>query len=137
MFGSKKDEDKMKQTKTTTPTGSGINSLVGGTSVKGEIFAENDIRIDGTVSGKIECRGKLILGPKGKVDGEIMCENAVIDGTFKGKLKVNDLLTVRETAVIDGDVFTDQLNVESGAVFNVNCVMGGQKIKTIQEKAAK
>ncbi|HHH54303.1 MAG TPA: polymer-forming cytoskeletal protein, partial [Bacteroidetes bacterium] len=66
-----------------------------------------------------------------------VCENAVIDGTFKGKLKVNDLLTVRETAIIDGDVFTDQLNVESGAVFNVNCVMGGQKIKTIQESATK
>ncbi len=137
MFGSKKDEDKMKQTKTTPTSTSGINSLVGGTSVKGEIFAENDIRIDGTVSGKIECKGKLILGPKGKIDGEIVCENAVIDGTFKGKLKVNDLLTVRETAIIDGDVFTDQLNVESGAVFNVNCVMGGQKIKTIQESATK
>jgi cytoskeletal protein CcmA (bactofilin family) len=138
MFGSKKDEEKMKQTKTTqTSSSSGINSLVGGTSVKGEIYAENDIRIDGMVSGKIECKGKLILGPKGNVDGEIICENAVIDGTFKGKLKVNDLLTVRETAVIDGDVITDQLNVESGAVFNVSCVMGGQKIKTIQETAVK
>ena len=137
MFGSKKDDNKMKQTKTSQSSTSGINSLVGGTKVKGEIYAENDIRIDGTVSGKIECRGKLILGPKGEIDGEIICENAVIDGKFKGKLKVNDLLVVRETAVIDGDVFTDQLNVESGAVFNVNCVMGGQKIKTIQDTVAK
>ncbi len=138
MFGSKKDEEKMKQAKTTqTSSSSGINSLVGGTSVKGEIYTENDIRIDGKVSGKIECRGKLILGPKGNIDGEIICENAVIDGTFKGKLKVNDLLTVRETAVIDGDVITDQLNVESGAVFNVSCIMGGQKIKTIQDTVAK
>ena len=136
MFGTKKENTKMKQQKSTSVSTSGLNSLVLGTTVKGEIFAENDIRIDGSVTGKIECKGKLILGPKGKIDGEIYCQNAVIDGAFKGKLKVEELLVVRETAVIDGDVFTDQLNVESGAVFNVNCVMGGQKIKTIQDNIA-
>jgi len=137
MFGTKKENGKMKQQKSTSGSASGINSLVLGTTVKGEIFAENDIRIDGIVSGKIECKGKLILGPKAKVDGEIYCQNAVIDGTFKGKLKVDELLIVRETAVINGDVFTEQLNVDSGAIFNVNCVMGGQKIKTIKDTLAK
>ena len=137
MFGTKKENGKMKQQKSSSGSTSGINSLVLGTTVKGEIFAENDIRIDGTVTGKIECKGKLIIGPKGKIDGEIYCQNAVIDGAFKGKLKVDELLIVRETAVIDGDVFTDQLNVDSGAIFNVNCVMGGQKIKTIKDTVAK
>ena len=132
MFGNKKDENKSKPTKSTSNSSSGLNSLVGGTSVKGEIFAESDIRIDGTLIGKIECKGKLILGSEGKIEGEIVCQDAIIVGTIKGKLKVNNLLVVKESALIDGDVFTDQLNVESGAVFNVSCVMGSQKIKTIK-----
>ena len=130
MFGNKKDENKPKPAKSTSS--SGINSLVSGTSVKGEIFAESDIRIDGTLIGKIECKGKLILGSEGKIEGEIVCQDAIIVGTIKGKLKVNNLLVVKESALIDGDVFTDQLNVESGAVFNVSCVMGSQKVKTIK-----
>ncbi len=132
MFGNKKDENKSKQVKSTPSSKAGLNSLVVGTSVKGEIFAESDIRIDGTLIGKIECKGKLILGAEGRIDGEIVCQDAIIVGTIKGKLKVNNLLVVKEAAMIDGDVFTDQLNVESGAVFNVSCVMGSQKIKTIK-----
>jgi cytoskeletal protein CcmA (bactofilin family) len=137
MFGNKKEEGKNKQTKTTSSLSTGLNSLVGGTTVTGEIFAENDIRIDGALIGKIECKGKLILGPEGKIDGEIICSDAVIDGKIKGKIKVHNLLVVRDSAIIDGDVFTDQLNVESGAVFNVSCVMGGQKIKSMKDVANK
>ncbi len=133
MFGNKKEESKSKPSKSTSGSNAGLNSLVVGTSVKGEIFAESDIRIDGTLIGKIECKGKLILGTEGKIEGEIICEDAIIVGTIKGKLKVNNLLVVKESALIDGDVFTDQLNVESGAVFNVSCVMGSQKVKTMKD----
>ena len=132
MFGNKKEMENSKQ-KTQAPSSSSVNSLSVGTTVKGDIFTENDIRIDGKISGKIECKGKFILGEKGHVEGEILCENAVIEGQFKGKIKVQDLLVVRENASIDGDVTTDKLNVESGAKFNVTCIMGGQKIKPIKE----
>jgi len=137
MFGNKKEEGKSKQVKSSSNSSSGLNSLVGGTSVTGDIVAQNDFRIDGSLHGKIECKGKLILGADGKIDGEIICSDAVIDGTIKGKIKVHNLLVVRDSANIDGDVYTDQLNVESGAVFNVTCVMGGQKIKSMNEAARK
>lgn len=131
MFGSKKENENIK----TAPVTTAINSLVNGTTVKGEIFAENDIRIDGKLLGKIECKGKLILGEKGAIEGEVICENAVIEGVLKGKINVIDLLVVKETAKIDGDVQTDKLNVDSGARFNVACVMGAQKIKAIKDNA--
>lgn len=132
MFG-KKNESSDNKPKVSTPLSSSINSLSSGTSVKGDIFTENDIRIDGKLTGKVECKGKFILGEKGQVEGDIFCENAVIEGTFKGKIKVEDLLVVRENAIIDGDVITDKLNVESGAKFNVTCTMGGQKLKSIKD----
>ena len=132
MFGSKKENENIR----TAPVTNAINSLVNGTTVKGEVFADNDIRIDGKLIGKIECKGKLILGEKGSIEGEVICENAVIEGILKGKINVSDLLVVKETAKIDGDVQTDKLNVDSGAKFNVACVMGAQKIKSIKENTA-
>ncbi len=134
MFGNKKETSKGKTKKQNQNSGIGINSLVEGTTVKGELFTASDIRIDGTITGNIECKGKLILGATGKVDGDIHCQNAVILGSIKGKLKVDVLLEVKDSAVIDGDVFTDQLNVDSGAIFNVNCIMGGKKVKTVKEE---
>lgn len=116
--------------------GSGsTNSLVAGSSVEGTIVASSDIRIDGSLKGILDCKGRVIIGPEGSVDGEITCENAVIEGRFSGKLKVKDLLNVRENANIQGDVQADKLLVQPGAVYNVTCSMGGQTIKGFDKKS--
>jgi len=126
MFGNKKDEGKTKNTGLITPSGSNsLNSLVKGTTIEGTVRSESDIRIDGTIKGKLFCEAKIIIGPTGKVEGEINCSNAVIEGGFDGTIQVKDTLLIKEKAIITGDVTTDKLIVSSGAVFNVNCNMGG------------
>lgn len=110
------------------------NSLVAGTKVEGAIHASSDIRIDGTLKGTLDCKGRVIIGPEGKVEGEINCQNAVIEGNFQGKINVKELLNVRENANIQGDVMTAKLLVQPGAIYNVNCSMGGQTIKAFGHK---
>ncbi len=123
-----------------TSTSNGLNSLVKGTMVEGTINSDSDIRIDGKIKGKLICDSKVIIGPSGEVEGEIDCLNAVIEGKFEGKLNVKELLNVRESAAINGEVNTNKLIVQSGAVFNVSCTMGGVKKtasiidKTIMQK---
>lgn len=121
---------------TTKPSASSklINSLVLETTVEGTLRTNNDIRIDGSIIGTLICQGKVIIGTNGKVDGEIKCQNAVVEGGFKGKIEVSELMIVQETAKVEGDVVTDKLQVEPGALFNVNCTMGGQQIKAAKEK---
>ncbi len=110
------------------------NSLVAGTNLEGTINAGSDIRIDGTLIGLLDCKGRVIIGPEGKVEGEIICQNAVIEGKFQGKINVKELLNVRENANIQGDVITNKLLVQPGAIYNVNCSMGGQTIKAFGKK---
>lgn len=110
------------------------NSIVAGTSIEGSINANSDIRIDGALKGTLDCKGRVIIGPEGKVEGEINCQNAVIEGNFQGKINVKELLNVRESANIQGDVVTDKLLVQPGAIYNVNCSMGGQTIKAFGKK---
>ena len=106
-------------------TSHSLNSLVQGTVVEGVIKSESDIRVDGTIKGKLFCNAKVIIGPTGFVDGEIKCKNAVIEGKFEGKLDVDELLNIKESANINGDVSTGKLVVQPGAIFNVTCNMGG------------
>jgi cytoskeletal protein CcmA (bactofilin family) len=136
MFGSKKDKqqtpvtvDVVKKTSNTSSSshsssGLNINSLGAGTRMEGTINSDVDIRIDGELIGTLNCKGKVIIGPKGIVDGNIDCATALIEGHFKGVLKTTDLLNVTESAVIDGEVTTGKLAVHPGARFNVHCATG-------------
>lgn len=127
MFGNSKNEPKNKTNGIiTTASTTSSNSLVQGTNVEGNVQADKDIRIDGTLRGTLNCKGKVIIGPTGYITGDITCENAVIEGRFEGVLIVGDVLHVKETAKIDGDVFTQKLVVQPGSIFNVKCKMGAQ-----------
>lgn len=124
MFGSNKKTNTNNPSTSTPTTSSGaINSIVQGTKLEGKVHANNDFRIDGELIGSLNCTGKVIIGPTGKFEGDVQCENAVIEGVFGGTLKVKELLNVKITGKVTGDIDTNKLVVDSGAIFNVNCNM--------------
>ena len=96
--------------------------------MEGDLTTQSDIRLDGGLIGNLVCNGKLILGPQGTIEGDIICDNAVVEGKINGTIKVKDHLHVKETAKITGEISTSKLTVASGAIFNVKCEMGGQTI---------
>ena len=109
-----------------------INILGPGAIVKGEIQVNGDFRIDGTLNGSIQCKGKIVVGPTGKIDGEIQCQNADFSGEVTATVKVNELLTLKETARFSGDITTGKLAIEPGAKFSGTCKMeqaGPKEIK--------
>jgi cytoskeletal protein CcmA (bactofilin family) len=106
-----------------------INLLGSGTTVKGEIKLIGDFRIDGTFIGTINCKGKVVVGPTGVIDGEIICQNADFSGEIKATVKVNELLTLKESAKFSGDITTNKLAIEPGAKFSGTCIMDGTETK--------
>ncbi|HEY8388333.1 MAG TPA: polymer-forming cytoskeletal protein, partial [Parasegetibacter sp.] len=70
---------------TTVLTGANTTSLIGaGTTVTGDISCNGDIRIDGELKGNIVSKAKIVIGPAGKVEGDIEGTQADIMGTVKG-----------------------------------------------------
>ena len=99
------------------------NIIASNTSITGDINSEGDFRIDGTVEGSIKTLGRVVIGAKGIVKGDVECSYADIEGDFSGKLVVTELLSLKKTANIKGEVFINKLSVEPGAIFNATCVM--------------
>jgi len=99
------------------------NIIASNTSITGDINSEGDFRIDGTVEGSIKTLGRVVIGVKGIVKGDVSCSNADIEGSLSGKLVVTELLSLKKTAKIKGEVFINNLSVEPGATFNATCVM--------------
>lgn len=131
MFGNKNEKAPNAQGGASTNVS---NSFVEGAQMVGDIKTTNDIRIDGELIGKLDCGGRVIIGPQGRIEGTVVCNNAIIEGSFTGILKVKELLSIKETAKVDGDVETDKLMVQPGAIYNVTCSMGGQKLKPLLQK---
>ncbi|MEO6190893.1 MAG: polymer-forming cytoskeletal protein [Saprospiraceae bacterium] len=129
MFGSNKTPTKESPKLSAGISSQGmLNSLVTGTTVEGLISADSDIRIDGYLKGTLNCKGKVIIGTSGSIEGEIKAQNAVIEGKFKGILQIEDLLQIKETAHVEGEINTDKLSVSPGAKFNVMSKMNVQQV---------
>ena len=80
--------------------GHSVNLIGTGTKIKGNINSEGDIRIDGTLIGKINSKGKVVVGPTGMVEGEITCQNADISGTVKIKITVAEVLLLKPNFIL-------------------------------------
>jgi cytoskeletal protein CcmA (bactofilin family) len=101
-----------------------LNRIVEGTIIEGDIKSDSNIRIDGYVKGTITVKGRLVLGPTGKIDGNIFCKNADLEGKLNGMIEVDELLSLKTTAKLQGEISTNKLSIEPGAIFSGNCKMG-------------
>ena len=107
------------------PTSGNGTTLVGaGTTVKGDISSNSDLRIDGTVIGNIHCSAKVVIGANGAVEGDISGNQADIIGKVTGNIKAKDLLQLRGDSTVTGNLYAEKLQVEPSATFNGQCHMG-------------
>ena len=109
-----------KYNETENPT---INLISSGTDITGDIKSSGDIRIDGTLAGNLNTKGKVVIGPTGKVNGEVICRNSEVSGIIEGKIAVSQLLNLKASSRIFGDISTSKLAIEPGARFTGNCKM--------------
>jgi len=116
-----------------------VNHLAEGTKFKGEIEAQSNIRIDGDFEGKIKCAGKLVVGPSGKISGNIECQSADISGEAKVTIQVYELIELRSSARFTGEIVAKQISVEPGCQISntkINFLSPSEKGKALFEGAA-
>ncbi|HOG20782.1 MAG TPA: polymer-forming cytoskeletal protein [Salinivirgaceae bacterium] len=111
-----------------------INIICSGTTIKGDITTDGEIRIDGIVEGNLQAKGKVVIGTSGRLTGEITCRSADIQGKVEGKINVNELLSFKNTCVFKGDITTKQLAIEPGATFNGTCQMSNNTVQNTEIK---
>lgn len=106
------------------------NHVAQGTTVKGSLESQGGLRIDGVVDGQIDSIGKLVIGEKGLVKGQVTCKDAEIEGTVSGNINSSGLLYLKATAVVEGDITSHLMKMDPGAVFN-----GNNDMKSASQKA--
>jgi cytoskeletal protein CcmA (bactofilin family) len=92
MFNAKNKTDMQPEK---TNGGNGTTLISSGTTLKGDISSNSDLRIDGTIIGNIHSSAKIVIGANGVVEGDISGTNADIVGKVSGNIRAKDLLQLR------------------------------------------
>jgi len=87
-------------------------------TVKGQIFAREDLTIDGEVEGTVECHEhRLTIGPNARVQAGLKAREIVIHGSIQGNVEAADKIDIKKEAKLVGDIKTSRIVIEDGAYF--------------------
>ncbi len=86
-----------------------------GAECSGKFRFPNDVHIDGSVEGELDCHGTLVIGPSGRVDAQIRAENVIIYGEASGNIVAYNQITLQKDARVKGDMRTAGIVIEQGA----------------------
>lgn len=104
------------------------NSILGPTlHFKGELRAEENLLILGTVEGSIEHTAGLTVGEQGKIKANIQAATIKVEGTVEGNLQATTSVSISASADVEGDVNAPTVAVFEGARFKGRIDMGAKK----------
>lgn len=135
MFNAKNKTDM--QPEKTNGTGNGTTLISAGTTLKGDISSNGDLRVDGTIIGNIQSNAKIVIGANGVVEGDISGNQADIVGKVSGNIRAKELLQLRGECVVAGNLYAGKLQVEPSATFNGQCHMGANVVEMSNDNEQK
>ena len=88
--------------------------LIGeGVSITGTIKAENEVTIQGTIDGDVDCH-TVIVSQTGNVKGKLKAETMKVEGKVEGEININDQLHIRSKGSVNGKIFYGSIEIDSG-----------------------
>jgi len=104
--------------------------------VKGDLRGAEDLRIEGTVEGKIELpQNNVLVGKKGRVKADIYGRVISIEGEVQGNLEAEEQLILRQSSTTRGNIWAARVILEDGANFKGSIDMTPRE-KVVSETAA-
>lgn len=86
--------------------------------IKGQIFGQEDLWLDGEIEGSIELpENKLVVGKSGKVHADIKAREVDVLGSVRGDIQAREKITIRKDANLVGNLKSATISIEDGAFF--------------------
>jgi cytoskeletal protein CcmA (bactofilin family) len=93
---------------------------------KGELTAEEDLVVHGTIEGTLGPAPRVTIGPDAKVKANVQATTVIVEGTVHGNLSAQATVIVKETATVEGNIDAPAVTILEGARFNGNVAMGAR-----------
>jgi cytoskeletal protein CcmA (bactofilin family) len=115
-----------------------MSSISEGLKIKGEVQGTEDLRVDGEIEGRINLPGaSVVIGPKGRVTGDVEAREVVLEGTTRGNLTARERVRIATTGKLEGDVTAERLVIEEGAHVSGRVDVGAGEARAAKPAAAR
>ncbi|MDD5067502.1 MAG: polymer-forming cytoskeletal protein [bacterium] len=89
----------------------------------GNLRFSTSLKVKGKFEGEIDATGHLFIGKDADVKANIKARNISVYGRIKGNVEAFERLELFSGAELIGDIKTPDFIIQSGCVFNGNCIM--------------
>jgi cytoskeletal protein CcmA (bactofilin family) len=103
---------------------------------KGELSAEEDFILQGSLEGSISNPQCVTVGTEGTVIGDIKARIITIDGKIEGDLYGDESVVVHESGRVTGNIYAPRVGIVEGAFFSGRIEMGGKPAAAAARPAA-
>jgi cytoskeletal protein CcmA (bactofilin family) len=114
-----------------------INTIIGpNTELNGDIGTGGFTRIDGSIRGNVRAKGRVIVGERARIKGNVTGTNITIGGVVYGNIIADGHLVILSTAIVIGDIITRRIQADDGSFINgriVVCINDESWVKTTSE----
>jgi len=94
-----------------------------GSRVVGELFADEDIVVEGRIEGKIHGERGVLVAQAGDIEGDVEGKSIVVSGKVRGQVSAGERAELTGTAVVEGGVEAPKIIIAEGAVLQGRIAM--------------
>ena len=96
-----------------------INTILGpNTNLSGDIETGGFTRIDGSICGNVTAKGRIVIGERSRVKGNVTGTSITIGGVVFGSVISDGHLIILSTAIVIGDIITRRIQADDGCFIN-------------------
>ncbi|MDR2435552.1 MAG: polymer-forming cytoskeletal protein [Treponema sp.] len=96
-----------------------INTIIGpNTSMAGDIDSGGFTRIDGSIRGNVNAKGRVVIGEKARMKGNVSGTAITVGGVVYGSLIASESLVVLSSALVLGDIITRRIQADEGCLIH-------------------
>jgi cytoskeletal protein CcmA (bactofilin family) len=96
-----------------------INTIIGpNTDLSGNIETGGFTRIDGSIRGNVRAKGRVVIGERARIKGNVTGTNITIGGVVYGNVIADGHLVILSTAIVIGDIITRRIQADDGSFIN-------------------
>lgn len=104
-----------------------VTYVAPGSKLVGLITGKAEVLVEGDLEGEVKLDSRVVIGPQGRVKGNIMARSVRIAGKLFGNVHGLERVELTSTASLEGNLASPRVVIADGAFFKGEVEMAGKR----------
>jgi cytoskeletal protein CcmA (bactofilin family) len=101
-----------------------LNTIIGpGAKVSGNIETPGFTRIDGSIQGDVHAEGRVVIGEKARMKGNVSGTAVTVGGVVFGNILASERIVILASGLVMGNIITRRIQADDGCLIHGKVVV--------------